>query len=372
MIFLHSSFRVSSTWLWSHFRRSERVIAYGEVFHETLANITPADIGRLKPNSWYSKHPDGAAYFLEFLPMLGAQGGVEGFAPPMAFEHFVPEGGIRGVLDGGEKAYLGRLIAHAESLGRIPVLSETRSLGRMHAIKAAFPGFHVLIYRNLFRQWCSYTEQYFYGNPYFFDTIQLTLEHVSTDPFLSLLRDLFPLHEGGIGSVNHFCCFVLMHVYLYAQVADAADLIVDVGLLVRDADYRRGVESRIYEAAGVQLDLSDARNEIGFSFVGRRNHEAAVEQVRILADAVIAAAPSDAGQKLASMAFAELLEQWTEYDNYAGALSKAAGPEGLMGERENLLNERARLVGEKDRLIAELDRNCFLSFWSKLVNFLLR
>jgi uncharacterized coiled-coil DUF342 family protein len=355
MIFLHSSFRVSSTWLWSRFRRADRVVAYCEVFNERLATIARTELNTLGHDAWYSKHPAGAGYFLEFLPLIQDGGGVSKFDPAMAFDRFIPADGVRGRLGEAEQVYLASLIGRAEALDRIPVLSETRSLGRLRAIKAEFPGLHILIYRNLFQQWCSYSEQLFHNNPYFFNTIRWTIEASLHDPFCRYLRDVFPLEAHPVDSTNYFCCFILLHLYLYAQAADAADLIIDTNHLAGSSEYRLAIEQQIAETTAVAIDLSSIRNSIAFSFLTHGRLEELMDRLKPVADLAIAGAPSAQGRDFAGKALTDLVEEYTRYEFYAGALAAVAGPRGLLGERDGLAADRDGLRGERDGLAADRD-----------------
>jgi hypothetical protein len=341
MIFLHSSFRVSSTWLWSRFRSKDEVVAYYEVFHEQLAIISRDHLTELNPESWPSKHPPGPPYFLEFLPLMKEAGGIEKFEPAMAFDLFIPSGGIGGAISKAEKAYLGSLMAQAEGQGKIPLLSCKRGLGRMRAIKSAFPGFHILAYRNLFQQWCSYTSQYLSGQPFFFCTIRKTIEANQHDPFLKRLRDLFPLDDVSIESSKYFHCFLLLHLYLYAQVADSADLVIDVNRIAVDDAYRTDIERQIIEKTGVAVDLSDAKNTIAFSVANLGRFEDVVCELEALGDLVIASAPSSTGREIVCKCLADVISEYKQYDFYARAL--AAECSRLSSERDNLVLERDAL-----------------------------
>ena len=62
MIFVHSSFRTSSTWMWSCCRRADRTVAYCEVFNEMLASVLRNQINSFHPGAWHSKHPNHAPY----------------------------------------------------------------------------------------------------------------------------------------------------------------------------------------------------------------------------------------------------------------------------------------------------------------------
>lgn len=334
MIFLHSSFRTSSTWLWTQFRSNDQVVAYYEIFNEQLATITPVQLMRGKPENWPSNHPAGPAYFLEFLPLLKEAGGVEKYDASMAFDMFIPAEGIGGALSKSESLYLASLIDHAERMGKIPVLSSTRSLGRLRAIKAAVPGFHILIYRNLFQQWCSYVDQGARANPYFLCTIRATLEANQHDPFLKYLRNLFPLDKFAVTSRIYFYCFVLLHLYLYAKAAEAADLIIDTNRVANDEAYRQTIEGLIAEASGLTVDLSDARNVITDSFAKSVSAEELVGQLEPFAELVLAAVPSSPGREFASKVFADFIDEYRRYNFKGGRAAACGGHDNQFGGRE--------------------------------------
>jgi hypothetical protein len=279
VIFLHSSFRTSSTWMWSRFRKLDKVTAYCEIFHEGLASITRSQINQHSHRAWYSKHPAGAAYFLEYMPLVSDGGGTAGYDKGMAFDSFIPEGGILGNIGEAERDYIASLISHAGTLGRVPLLSCTRSLGRLPAIKSAFPGFHILIYRNLFRHWCSYSEQYARGNPGFFDTIRATIDNSCHDRFCNYLKDACPLDERAIDSANYFCAFVLLHIYLYGHVSDSADMIFDVDRAASHEGYRRAAEYEIEQRTGLSPDFSDIKAGISFAFLDSSQNTETKERI---------------------------------------------------------------------------------------------
>lgn len=341
MIFLHSSFRVSGTWVWSRFRSIDRINAYYEVFNEQLGGITRAQLPHITPECWLSKHPPGPPYFLEFLPLVKRQGGVEKYHPAMAFDRFLPEGGIDGSISAAEGDYLCNLIAHAERLGKIPLLSFKRGLGRMRAIKSAFPGFHILVYRNLFHQWCSYTGQYRRGSTSFFDAIRKTIEAGRQDPFFGYLRAHFPLDQPAIDSSDYFYCFVLLHLYLYARVFEAADLVIDVNRIAADAAYRRAIETRIAAATGVAVDLAGTETSMVFSFARLGNVEETVHELRMLGDTAITGVGSAKGREFAFKCLTDFIEDYARYDFYAGAL--AAECHRLSVEGDPAIGGRHRL-----------------------------
>ena len=104
------------------------------------------------------RHPPIDSYYMEYVPLIRRSGGVRLFEPSMPFKWFIPAGGLRGELRRSEQRYLALLIREAERRGRIPVFGFCRSLGRISAIKQAFGGLNVFLFRNLWAQWASYID----------------------------------------------------------------------------------------------------------------------------------------------------------------------------------------------------------------------
>lgn len=261
----------------------------------------------------------------------------------MGLAGFIPEAGLCGALRESERAYIANLIRYAEHEHKTPVLSDTGSLGRFRAIKAAFPGKHVLIYRNLFQQWCSYTEQLLLNNPYFFSTVRSTIEQNQHDPFFKYLHELFPLGAPSPDSVEYFCCFVLLHLYLYAQIADAADLIIDVNLLASNADYRHDIERQIADTSGIEIDLTDVSNAIAFSLVPPAKSREALDHLKIIGNLVLANAPTLQGRAFASKVLDDFIQEYERYYFYAGR---------LLAKDDLLGSEVDRLRTERDAMLA--------------------
>ena len=215
-VFLHSSFRTSSTWLWQKIRRTSNVMAYYEVFHEQLQSLDLASVANISHDSWPSKHPLSAPYFLEFTPLLKATGGVDGFEENMSYDRFIPCGGIGGELSSDEKKYIHTLLKNAYKSRKIPVLSGTRSLGRAHALKKAFPFKNIFIHRNLYYQWASYSDQFLDGNSYFIDSIDRTIRASRHDPFISTIDKWYSARLPSASDERTFAAFIVLHLYLSA------------------------------------------------------------------------------------------------------------------------------------------------------------
>ncbi|WP_375464669.1 hypothetical protein, partial [uncultured Methylobacterium sp.] len=324
LIFIHSSFRTASTYLWSCLRANPGATAYYEVFHEALDALSPEAISASTTKSWYSKHPDGAPYFLEYLPLLDGDHRVAGFDPSFSYERFIPVNGPSGAVSDGEAQYVRGLIAHTEARGRIPVLTDTRSIGRVAGLKAAAPGLHVLLYRNLFQQWCSYTEQANRVGRYFLDrTVHIT--HLARhDPILRDIAALFPVAAASEQDLNTFYRFVFLHLYCYAHAASAADLVLDINRVAVDAGYRSEIE-HTFAGQGLHVDLSQARQSMAFSLLDLSSATEVREILTITGHIVIDSAPSESGRRFATQVLDDLLVEHERYEFHAKAMRVALG-----------------------------------------------
>jgi len=279
-VFLHSSWRTSSTWLWSKFRDSQEALCFYEPFHHFLRTASVDQALAVDAQSWPSRHPQAPSYYLEYVPLFRRGGGIrlshEGFASTW----FVPSGGLSGELRREERRYVALLLREAERRGRVAVLGFTRSLGRSWALKQAFGGFHIFLHRNLWKQWASYQDYKRRGETFFCDTVPLLVNRTD-DPFLAYLAANYlarspaaaSSNDGGaaligtatahealaaLGSDDAFALFMGLHLYLYLHAQTAADLIVDVSRLARDDDYRSASEAAIARAARLSVSLADA------------------------------------------------------------------------------------------------------------------
>lgn len=176
-IFLHTGWRSSGTWLWQKLRATPHAMGFYEPLHETLPTITPAEIARLSPRSWASRHGAAPApYFLEYGSLL--QPGLRGVPlalPRFAFNRFFLEAGDE---DAPLAAYIGQLAALARAQGRQPVFKFTRSQGRLPWFRANFPQCrHIALIRQPWTQfrsaWRCHAQD---GNKYFLAAPFLVLE----------------------------------------------------------------------------------------------------------------------------------------------------------------------------------------------------
>ncbi|RBP18305.1 hypothetical protein DFR50_101249 [Roseiarcus fermentans] len=330
-VFIHSSWRTSSTWLWAKLRSAPTAIAYCEVFHERLASLTIEYLRRNDYSGWNSKHPEGAPYFLEFAPLVGPGGAARGYDRRMAVDWFVPLEGLGGPLRDAERTYLEGLIAAAAERGKVAVLTDTRTLGRFTAIAGAFPGVHVLLVRNLFHQWASYTEQWANGNGYFLDMLFATVEAAArADPFARLLADWFDVGERSPLNPATFQLFLLFHLYLTVHAHDAANLVVDVNQVAAEPERRAAVEAALAAAVGAPIDLADARAPFGLSLFAVPSRTAFVDTIEQFFKLAIDGSVSAEAVRFGARAKDEALLEWDRCEFYCGAqrarFGKAAPP----------------------------------------------
>lgn len=270
-IFIHSSWRTSSTWAWLKFRELAETLCYYEPFHGLMATRTRSDAKSIDYKSWDSKHPPAKPYGLEYVPLIRPTGGLPFADPAMSFQWFIPQGGLRGELRDSEQKYLAMLIRHAELRSKHPVFGCTRSLGRLWAIRNRFGGCHIFLHRNLWQQWASYLHYKRADNSYFYDAMAWVLASEDDPYFGRIISDYGGKPGMGAGGVcglvrslpdtEVFGIFMALHLYLYLHAALSADLMMDVTRMARDADCREGFESDLKKSTGLGVSFADIREE---------------------------------------------------------------------------------------------------------------
>lgn len=283
-IFIHSSWRTSSTWLWQQFRSLPETLCFYEPFNEDLSTMTRQVLAERGVESWQSGHMRTPPYFLEFSPLARPGGGVRLHKPSFAYDWFIPRGGLGGSLRQEEIRYVALLLRAAGKAGKAPVLGFTRSLGRIAPLKQVFGGTHIFLFRNLWGQWMSFLDQKRKGEPFFYNILrviadqpddrflrdihnfylrrclELAADHgllpklagIPSGKLTRLLFDLLP--EGEM-----FEMFMAIHVYLYLHAAFGCDLLIDSTELARNPDYCRHCEADVRRRTGLPVDFSGGR-----------------------------------------------------------------------------------------------------------------
>ncbi|WP_157102582.1 hypothetical protein, partial [Sphingobium sp. TCM1] len=356
-LFIHSSFRTSSTWLWSKIRKLPNILAYYEIFHESLVNADAKSLNSNNHSSWSSGHPAQAPYFLEFLPLLKKGGGIELFDSSMTFERFIPNDGINGELSLQEISYIKLLIEQGYKNRKIPVLSETRSLGRMPSIKRAMSVNNVLVYRNIFDQWASYSGQSLKGNDYFVSTILETVDKSrDKDQFINCLREFFLNAQPSTKNEDLFLLFTIMHIYLYAKCVDHADLVIDTTAIANDSELRKIVESKLSKMVFASVDLSDVENKFDASIISINDKMGFIDTVNQFTKIIISNCDSQISADFAIKIRDDFISAWSYHDrvtrNSFYWYNKEAIDLKIHAEQKSL--EYAHVVSERDQLNVEL------------------
>ncbi len=174
---------------------------------------------------------------------------------------------------------------------------------------------HIILYRNIFKQWCSYSYQFSRSNRFFIDKNYQIIERNLHDKTLKNIYDLF--YFGGERSeleVN-FCRFVLLHLYLYAYSVPAADFVFDLNLAAAQKSHQQAFEDLIGQH-GLSIDLSGTTDSILYSSLEAGRSAELVEEIALIAGGIIDAAPSPEGRRFGNKALAEFLEEHDRYNHY--------------------------------------------------------
>lgn len=355
-IFIHSSFRTSSTWLWSKFRNLPDTISYYEVFNELLKDIDLNAVNSVSGSSWKSNHPVVANYFIEYLPIIKDGGGVEGYENSMSVNKFIPVDGFYGDISLDEKNYLERLIQHARASRKIPVLTCTRTLGRIQAIKNVFSGRNIFLHRNIFHQWASFSSQKAHDNPYFFVRMDETIKASRHDKFISMIDDWYSSRETSPYDERTFAIFILFHLYLYANAYDSADLVIDATAIAKDVDLRRSVEGHLSDMIGSHVDLSDARSDFEFSVVNVKSHQFFIDTINQFTKIIVGYCRTEKSAQFVELMKNQALEEWERHEFYAGK-GRAFYADKIL-KCENALDQEksahAAAAAERDQLAQRL------------------
>ncbi|WP_336975216.1 hypothetical protein [Sphingobium aromaticiconvertens] len=321
-IFLHSSFRTGSTWVWSKFRSNSECYCYYEVFNEILQTINFKNILQ-SASTWNSHHPAGAPYFSEFSPLLDKVKGIKGFDERMSFADFFLD-----LNDDEDRvrrtgAYLSSLVSLAQQNGRIPVLSCTRSIGRVKMIKSHIGGTHILIKRRLLNQWFSYSNQAQNLNPYFFRTIIQTVQAKDADNFIITINNLLTENDFNQDSLNEnhdtlLIAFLCLHIYLNFKYKDNFDIILDLTKGVSNSDLNADIQM-ILDHTSVQVDLFDYSDIISAPQKLIGDIDRVFSMVRSLFAQGIAGLNDDALRNVVDSELADFREGYEQYCRIAGS-----------------------------------------------------
>ncbi len=351
-IFLHSSFRTSSTWLWAKFRQAGHARAYYEIFNEALEHMEVSDVHRADYSAWKSKHPVSGPYYLEYLPLIRPGGGIEFFKGSMPFGDFIPARGIEGDLSDDEIEYIGSLIGAAQRENLTPVLTCTRTLGRAKAIRKRFGGHTAIVHRNLFHQWASYTNLYISGHPSFLETVDQTLAASHHDPVLKGIDLWFSDRKCSPDNLQMFYAFLFLHLYIYSQAFEVADLTIDATSLVGNVQQQKEFGRRLSDWVGAEIDLTDVRSEFEVSVLDVGSRAAFFDTVDQVTKLIISSCNTPASVAFVHDMKAKALDEWERHEFFTrrGRLNMITALEKLKAEDEALARRLAEQAADRDAL----------------------
>ena len=273
-IFLHSSWRSGSTYIWSKFRQRGDTYCYFEPLNEYLLALTPEVIGRFVPWSFAHHPPLDAPYLEEFRPLIASGGGIPGFPAHLTFGRycatgvdFLPE----------LEAYLANLDGLAASLGKRPVYGFVRTDLRVRWFRADARGAHIFIRRDPRCQFLSMLRQAVQGNAYFLERGTVILRNNLEEPaFASLLaaiepsqlpdsrglRDAFRSKRADETLLRQlYSIFYFLWILARELGEPHCHLAIDIDRLSLDHSYRRAIADRLYDLVNLPISFDDCRVE---------------------------------------------------------------------------------------------------------------
>lgn len=324
-VFIHGGFRTSSTWLWSRFRRDIHFWCYYEIFNSVIPFVDFSNFAEFSPKAWNSHHPKSGPYYIEYLPLLRDNGRLSFFPfEKQRGESFTPVGGISARLDEVSNGYVARLIDAAQTYGKQPVLTCTGMLAKVAGLKKEFGGTHILLVRNLFSQWNSYSGQQRDGTSFFMIYLFDVLRFARDDRFLLYLKALSRVDDFDSADEwssrdrydDVFCIFVAFHVYLLVNAARYCDVVVDGNRLASELNgYRKETEGLLARLIGHHVDLSGARESIDCpQYMIAHPARTRLEIERLARQAC---AESDASAAEQQMVASMLEDLWDKHDQFS-------------------------------------------------------
>ncbi len=279
-VYLHSTWRSSSTYVWAKFRPDGRYLCLFEPLAEHLATATDAVIAAFRPWS-YAHHPEiGQPYQTEFLPLLRPEGGVPAFPADLVYHPYraEPDDALPDLA-----AYFAELGAFARRRGQIPVFGLVRSALRVAWFRRHCPGLHITVRRDRRRIFLSCLRQAAKGNRYFLERAMVILGNNLDDPALAPLRGVIQPPPAGLPPAERdaflarqahaaepaalYAVFYVLYRLAAAQTGQC-DLDLDVDRMAADPAVARQAERRLAELTGADISFADCRPERYDDYLG--------------------------------------------------------------------------------------------------------
>ena len=273
-IYLHSTWRSASTYVWAKFRDRPEHCCFFEPLNEHLVDATPDFIDRFRPWS-FANHPVlTAPYLEEFRPLLSPKGGLADFPAAFTFGHYCLE---RSERHPELQGHFERLERCARAEGRAPVFGCVRTDLRLAWCRANLPGVHIALRRDPRRQFLSCLAQAVGGNPYFLERGLVILAANRDEPAFAPLRaavDIkLPLRFGDpdFSWAQLYMISYFLH-RLAREQARHADLQIDLDGISADRDAARHAEELIERATGTAISFADCAIETYEALLARYDH----------------------------------------------------------------------------------------------------
>lgn len=264
-IFVHSLFRSGSTYIFNAFRRSRGGYwCYQEPLNEYVRYVADAPQRLLEIDAHDGsslRHPAlDKPYFWEFYQVREAIAPL--FRKAFSYDEFFMEKDHPSF--GKLRAYLQSLIDYAK--GR-PFFQCCRTSGRLLALRDAFDGVHVHLWRNPHDQWWSYQV-----GDYFDATTQLILNAANLPAPLAAVKELCGIADFHDQSVDKelaharshrlsardsYLAFYALWLYSFMAGERTAHLSINIDALSQSVAYRQRTLSTLASEGLDALDFSD-------------------------------------------------------------------------------------------------------------------
>jgi len=264
-IFVHSLFRSGSTYLFGAFRRSAAGYwCYQEPLNEHVRHVAdaPERLLEIGPRDGaLLRHPTlEKPYFWEFYQVRQAIAAL--FRKEFSYETFFIRKDHPSY--GPLRAYLHALIDNAQ--GR-PFFQCCRTTGRLAALRDAFGGTHIHLWRNPHDQWWSYQV-----GDYFDATTQLIFNAAGLPDSLAAVRDVCDIpavrdpdidkelahcRNHRLAAREGYLAFYALWLHSLLACEKVADLSVNIDALSLSSAYRRDTLSALDQDGIDGLDFSD-------------------------------------------------------------------------------------------------------------------
>lgn len=264
-IFVHSLFRSGSTYLFGAFRRSAAGYwCYQEPLNEHIRHVAdaPERLLEIGPRDGaLLRHPAlEKPYFWEFYQVRQAIAVL--FRKEFSYETFFIRKDHPSY--GPLRAYLQALIDNAQ--GR-PFFQCCRTTGRLAALRDAFGGTHIHLWRNPHDQWWSYQV-----GDYFDATTQLIFNATGLPDSLAAVRDVCDIpavrdpdidkelahcRNHHLAAREGYLAFYALWLHSLLACEKVADLSVNIDALSTSTTYRGDILSTLDRAGIDGLDFSD-------------------------------------------------------------------------------------------------------------------